>query len=105
MIVFIDNILVNSRSEEEHAMHFRYVLQILREHQLYAKFSKNVSLVESNGIQVDPKKMEAIIDWSRPIAVIEVKSFMGLAGYYRRIVKAFSKLTVPLTRLTQKIVK
>ena len=66
---------------------------------------QNVSLVESNGIQVDPKKMEAIIDWSRPIAVIEVKSFLGLSGYYRRIVKAFSKLTAPLTRLTQKIVK
>ena len=104
MIVFIDNILVNSRSEEEHAMHLRYVLQILREHQLYAKFSK-CELVESNGIQVDPKKMEAIIAWSRPIVVIEVKSFLDLEGYYKRIVKAFSKLTAPVTRLTQKIVK
>ena len=92
-----------------------YVLQILREHQLYAKFSKcefwldQVAflghVVSKDGIQVDPKKMEAIIDWSRPIAVIEVKSFLGLACYYRRIVMAFSKLTAPLTRLTQKIVK
>ena len=64
-----------------------------------------MSLVESNGIHMDPKKMEAIIDWSRPIVVIEVKSFLGIAGYYKRIVKAFSKLTAPLTRLTQKIVK
>ena len=66
---------------------------------------RNVSLVESNGIQVDPKKMEAIIDWSRPIVVIEVKSFLDLAGYYKRIVKAFSKIIAPVTRLTQKIVR
>ena len=85
VIVFIDDILVYSRSEEELAMHLRYVLQTLREHQLYAKFSKcefwlnNVvflgHVVSRDGIRVDPKKMEAIIDWSRPITVTEVRNF------------------------------
>ena len=88
-------ILVYSRSEEEHAMHLRLVLQTLREHQLYAKFSKcefwmdQVAflghVVSRDGIQVDPKKIEAIIEWPRPITVIEVRSFLGLASYYRRL--------------------
>ena len=56
--------------------------------------------VSKDGIQVDPKKIEAIIDWPRPTIVIEVRSFLGLAGYYRRFVKDFSKITAPLTRLT-----
>ena len=91
------------------------VLQTLREHQLYAKFSKcKFSLdqvafsghVESrDDIRVDLKRMEAIIDWSRPITVTEVRSFLGLTGYYKRFVKDFSKIAAPLTRLTQKNVK
>ena len=103
VIVFIDDILVYSRSEEEHAMHLRYVLQTLREHQLYAKFSKcefwldQVTflghVVSKDGIQVDPKKMEAVIDWSRPTKVTRVRSFLGLADYYRRFVKDFSKIS------------
>ena len=93
VIVFIDDIQVYSRSEEEHAMHLRLVLQTLREHQLYAKFSKyefwldQVSflghVVSGDGIQVDPKKIEAITEWPRPITVTEVRSFLGLASYYR----------------------
>ena len=110
VIVFIEDIMVYSRSEEEHAMHLRYVLQTLREHQLYAKFSKCEfwldcvaflgHVVFKDGIQVDPKKIEAILEWPRPTTVIEVRSFLGLVGYYRRFVKDFSKITAPLTRLT-----
>ena len=89
--------------------------QTLREHQLYAKFSKCEfwlnqmtflgHVVSKDGIQVDSKKIEAIIDWPRPTIVIEVRSFLGLAGYYRRFMKNFSKIAAPLARLTQKNVK
>ena len=82
VIVFIDDILVYSRSEEEHVEHLRIVLQTLREHQLYAKFSKcefwldSVAflghVVSREGIQVDPKKIEAVMDWQRPTTVTEV---------------------------------
>ena len=115
MVVFIDEILVYSRNEEEHALHLRLVLQTLREHQLCAKFSKcefwldQVAflghVVSKNGIQVDPKKIEAITEWPRPTTVTEVRYFLGLAGYYRRFVKDFSKISAPLTKLTQKNVK
>ena len=96
VIVFIDDILVYSRNAEEHAHHLRLVLQTLREHGLYAKFSKcefwlrSISflghVVSENGIEVDPKKVEAVANWPRPTTVIEIKSFLGLAGYYRRFV-------------------
>ena len=62
-------------------------------------------VVSKDGIQVDPKKIEAIIDWPRPMTVTEVRSFLGLAGYYRRFVEDFSKIATPLARLTQKNVK
>ena len=93
-------------------MQLKYILQTLREHQLYAKFSKCEfwldqvvflgHVVSKDGIQVDPRKIEAVIDWPRPTTITEVRSFLGLAGYYRRFVKDFSKIAAPLTRLTQK---
>ena len=93
----------------------RYVLQTLREHQLFAKFLKCEfwldhmaflgHVVSKDDIQVDPKKIEAIIDWPRPTTVTEVRSFLRLAGYYRRIMKDLSKIAAPLTKLTQKNVK
>ena len=61
--------------------------------------------MSKDGIQVDPKKIEAVTDWQRPTTVTEIRSFLGLAGYYRRFVKDFSKIAAPLTRLTQKNVK
>ena len=115
VVVFIDDILVYSRDEEEHAEHLRIVLQILREKQLYAKFSKCEfwlrevgflgHIVSAEGIRVDPSKISAIVNWSPPKNVSEVRSFLGLAGYYRRFVQGFSMIASPMTRLLQKDVK
>ena len=112
VIVFIDDILVYSSSKEEHAEHLRIVLQTLREHQLYAKFSKcqfwldRVAflghVVSAEGISVDPQKIEAVVDWKPPTNVTEVRSFLGLASYYRKFVEGFSKIATPLTKLTRK---
>ena len=112
VIVFIDDILVYSRSREEHAEHLRITLQILKEKELYAKFKKcefwleKVSflghVVSQDGISVDPTKVEAVNNWSRPTNVTEIRSFLGLAGYYRRFVEGFSKIAMPLTQLTRK---
>ena len=90
VIVFIDDILVYSRSREDHEQHLRTVLQILRERKLYAKFSKCEFWLDSvgflghivlcEGIKVDPKKIEAVQSWSRPSSVMEIRSFLCLAG-------------------------
>ena len=115
VIIFIDDIIVYSGNLEEHAEHLRTVLQILRERQLYAKLSKfhfrldrvaflgHVILVE--GVSVNPKKIEAVVNWKPPKNVSEVRSFLGLAGYYRKFVEGFSKIAAPLTKLTRKDVK
>ncbi|KAK8521849.1 hypothetical protein V6N12_066431 [Hibiscus sabdariffa] len=115
VVVFIDDILVYSRTEEDHDRHLRLVLQTLLENQLYAKLSKCEfwirevvflgHVVSSEGIRVDPKKVEAIVNWKQPISVTEIRSFLGLAGYYRRLVSGFSKVAAPLTKLLQKGVK
>jgi hypothetical protein len=115
VIVFIDDILVYSKSQEEHERHLRIVLQTLQEKQLYAKFSKCEfwlekvvflgHVVSSEGIFVDPNKVEAVLNWSRPTNVAEIRSFLGLAGYYRRFVEGFSQIAAPLTHLTRKGVK
>ncbi|KAL5571283.1 hypothetical protein UlMin_020880 [Ulmus minor] len=112
VIVFIDDILVYSRSQEEHANHLRMVLRTLVEHRLYAKFSKCEFWLQSvqflghviskDGLSVDPAKIEAVSKWAAPTSVTEIRSFLGLAGYYRRFVKGFSTLAAPLTTLTKK---
>ena len=99
VIVFIDDILIYSRSQEEHEKHLRVVLQTLKDSQLYAKFSKcefwlsSVAflghVVSAAGIQVDPKKIEAVKNWPRPASATDIQSFLGLAGYYHRFVEGF----------------
>ena len=112
VIVFIGDILVYSDSREKHAEHLRIVLETLREHQLYAKLSKcqfwldRVAflghIISAEGISVDPQKIEAIVNWQPPTNVTEIRSFLGLAGYYRKFVEGFSKIATPLTRLIRK---
>eukprot|EP00253_Pinus_taeda_P013617 PITA_13617 len=112
VLIFIDDILVYSRTVEEHQEHLRKVLQTLREHQLYAKFSKCDffkeeiqylgHVISKEGIAVDPEKIKAIMDWPVPKDVADIRSFMGLAGYYRRFVEGFSKVAFPITSLQKK---
>eukprot|EP00253_Pinus_taeda_P022952 PITA_22952 len=112
VLIFIDDILVYSRTVEEHQEHLRKVLQTLREHQLYAKFSKCDffkeeiqylgHVISKEGIAVDPEKIKAIMDWPVPKDVADIRSFMGLAGYYRRFVEGFSRVAFPITSLQKK---
>ncbi|GJX78319.1 putative reverse transcriptase domain-containing protein [Tanacetum coccineum] len=112
IIVFIDDVLVYSKTREEHEDHLRIMLEILLQKKLYAKFSKcdfwlgQVAflghIVSADGITMDPAKIEAITKWLRPTTVIEVRSFLGLAGYYRRFMNGFSLLSLPLTKLMQR---
>ncbi|XP_070022941.1 uncharacterized mitochondrial protein AtMg00860-like [Nicotiana sylvestris] len=115
VIVFIDNILVHSRSKDEHVDHLRAVLQTLHDNKLYAKFSKCEfwlnyvpflgHIVSDGGIKVDTQKIEAVKSWSRLTTPTEICSFLGLAGYYRRFIERFCSLSTPLTKLTQKATK
>ena len=109
VVVFIDDILVYSKSQEKHDKHLKIVLQTLREKQLYVKLSKcefwldNVTflrhVVSTEGIKVDLDKIKAVLEWEAPKNVAEVRSFLRLAGYYRRFMKSFSFIAMPLTKL------
>lgn len=100
MLMFVDNILVYSKTEEEHKVHLRIVLKTLRDHHLKEKFSKCHfwrrevrflgHVVSEQGVDVDPAKVAAIQDWRRPENATDVRSFLGLAGYYRRFIKECS---------------
>ncbi|XP_060972248.1 uncharacterized protein LOC133038182 [Cannabis sativa] len=112
VVVFIDDILIYSKTMEEHEEHLRMTLNRLKENQLYAKFKKcefwleKVAflghIVSKDGVEVDPTKIEAVKSWPTPKTASEVRSFLGLAGYYRRFVEGFSKIATPLTNLTRK---
>ena len=114
-MVFIDDILVYSNDREDHDTHLQALLETLRKEHLYAKLSKcefwlgEMSflghIVSEEGIRVDPKKIEVIIEWKPSRNFMEVHSFLGLASYYRRFVKGFSMTAAPMTRLLQKNVR
>ena len=109
VVVFIDDILIYSENEADHAEHLRIVLSRLREHKLYAKFSKCEfwlskvpflgHILSRDGISVDPSKVQEVMDWKAPTSVHEVSSFLGLAGYYHCFILDFSKIAKPMTRL------
>jgi ribonuclease HI len=115
IVVFIDDILIYSKTDEDHANHIRIVLQRLRDHHLYAKFSKcefwldSVKFlghtISSEGISVDPTKVQEVMDWKPPTSVHQIRSFLGLAGYYRQFIPDFSKIAKPMTELLKKEVK
>ncbi|KAF3667033.1 hypothetical protein FXO38_08808 [Capsicum annuum] len=115
VIVFIDDILVYSCSEEDHADHLRIILKTLRDHQLFAKFSKcefwlrSVAflghIIFTDSIRVDPQKIEAIRNWPRRISLSNIRSFLGLDGYYLHFVEGLSSIASPIFRFTQKKVK
>ena len=110
-MVFVDDILIYSKSEEEHEGHLRIVIQALSDHQLYAKFSKCEfwltevrflgHVMSISGVSVDLEKVEAVMSWERLKAVFEIRSFLGLVEYYRRFIEDFSQLATPMTRLTR----
>nr|GEU34124.1 putative reverse transcriptase domain-containing protein [Tanacetum cinerariifolium] len=112
VIVFIDDILIYSKTQEEHIELLRLVLELLEKEKLYAKFSnckfwlRKVQflrhVINGNGIHVDPSKIEAVMNWKAPRTPSEVCSFLGLAGYYRRFIENFSKIAKSLAILTQK---
>nr|GEZ89594.1 putative reverse transcriptase domain-containing protein [Tanacetum cinerariifolium] len=115
VIVFIDDILIYSKSKKEHEGHLRQILNLLNKEELYAKFSKYefwISMVQflghvidCRGIYVDLAKIEPIKDWASPKTLTEIRQFLGLAGYYRRFIEGFSKIAKSMTKLTQKDVK
>uniref|UniRef100_A0A151UHL1 Retrovirus-related Pol polyprotein from transposon 17.6 n=1 Tax=Cajanus cajan TaxID=3821 RepID=A0A151UHL1_CAJCA len=112
VVVFIDDILIYSRTPEEHGEHLRLVLEILKAKQLYAKLSKCEfwlsevkflgHVISVEGIAIDSAKVESVLQWERPRTVMDIRSFVGLAGYYRRFIEGFSKIVAPLTQLTRK---
>jgi hypothetical protein len=112
VVVFIDDILVYSRNEEEHEEHLRLALQRLREHRLYTKLSKcefwmkQVAflghVISKEGISVDPRNVQDVLSWNVPTSVGDIKSFLGLAGYYRRFIEGFSKISKPMIELLEK---
>ncbi|GKA02945.1 putative reverse transcriptase domain-containing protein, partial [Tanacetum coccineum] len=115
VIVFINDILIYSKSKEEHEEHLKLILELLKKEELYAKFSKcdfwlpKVQflghVIDSEGIHVDPAKIESIKYWASPKTPTEIHQFLGLVGYYQRFIEGFSNIAKPMIKLTQKNVK
>jgi hypothetical protein len=112
IMVFIDDILVHSGSEEEHEGHLCLVLQKLWDHRLYAKLRKcefwlnQVSflghIILNGGISVDPSKIQYVLSWNAPMSVSDIQSFLVLVGYYERFIEGFSKISKPKIELLEK---
>ena len=107
VVVFLDDILIYSRTDEEHVDHLRKVFELLRANKLYAKeskcdfFAQKIHylghIISSDGIKMEPSKIEAIMNWPPPTNLKEIQVFLGLAGFYRKFVKDYAKVAVPLT--------
>ena len=112
VLVYLDDILIYSRTPEEHCLHLRQVLEVLREHRLYANLRKcsfakpELSylghVITAEGIKVDPRKTTAVTNWPRPTSLGDLRSFLGLATYFRKFIRHFAQLAMPLHRLTRK---
>jgi hypothetical protein len=108
VVVFIDDILIFSKTEEEHERHLRLILEKLRSNKLYAKFSKcefwltEVTFlghdISAGGVSVDPGKVKDVLNWMAPTTASEIQRFWGLAGYYHRFIKDFSKTAKPMMK-------
>jgi hypothetical protein len=112
VVVFVDDFLIYSKNDSDHEEHLWMVLQKLQDNQLYAKFSKCEfwldevpflgHIISKGGISMDPVKVREIVGWKIPKTVTEVRSFLGLVGYYRRFIEGFSKIVKPMTSLLEK---
>jgi glutaredoxin-related protein len=115
VVIFIDDILIYSKTRDDHAHHIHIVLQKLRKHRLYAKFSKcafwleKVSflcqILSKDGVAVDPSKVQDVLEWKQPRNVTDIQSFLGLMGYYLWFIENFSKIAKPMTELMKNGVK
>nr|GFA87797.1 DNA/RNA polymerases superfamily protein, putative [Tanacetum cinerariifolium] len=109
VIVFIDDILIYSKSKKEHEVHLKLILELLKKEKLFGKFSKCEfwlqevhflgHVVNSEGIHVDSNKIEAVKNWKPPKTPTEIRSFLGLAGYYRRFIATFKNASTPTEML------
>lgn len=106
-MVFIDDILVYTKSEDEHEQHLHLVLEKLKEHQLYAKFNKCDfwlkevmflgHVITAKGVAVDPSNVEAVTKWSPPKTITQIISFLGLSSFYHRFIENLSRIAKPIT--------
>jgi len=111
VLIYLDDILIYSKTEEEHYEHLRLVFQLLRKHQLYLKMSKCHFLkpevtylghvISTEGIKPDPAKTSAVHGWPEPKTLKQLRSFLGFANYFRKFIQGYSKMVLPLTNLTQ----
>jgi hypothetical protein len=112
VVVYFDDILIYSKNLEEHVMHLKSVLEILRKEKLFANLKKCIFctdnlvflgfVVSKRGIEVDEEKVKAIQEWPTPTTISQVRNFHGLASFYRWFVRDFSSLAASLTEVIEK---